>query len=434
LTSDLGDELPVTVLRGGKKLDFVVGTVRSEELGLPVMGILPASGRILTEVKPGSAAEQAALKVGDEVESIDGRVFLNWADAVLYMSARLGSPVELTVTRGAERLVRRFAPEPARMGSIGVIPRSFPRIASVFAGSPADRAGILAKDEVLAIDGKPTPDVIDVITLTAYGADGPLRFTLRRAGEIIEGRVVCETRPGQSRKFAGITLEARSDFVVGGVEKGSAADAAGLRPGDVLTGLGKLTLEGRNWDSFQTLLDAAARAGRPVLLAWKSGQVSWKREIKVKTVSNPLLADAGLSVSMTQPRLRKYAPWTAAVVGVKKSWQMVQQVYVFLRGVATRRISPTHAAGPGGIFKLTYKVASEGVTKLIYWLAIIGVNIAVVNILPVPPFDGGLLLLTGVEKIRGRAISDKWLTRLQVAGWAAVMLLLAFVTFNDIKR
>ena len=170
-------------------------------------------------------------------------------------------------------------------------------------------------------------------------------------------------------------------------------------------------------------------------MSWRSGKAEWAdKKIAVQAVDDTLRADAGLMVEPTLPRLRKYPPWVAPVVGLKKSWQVVEQVYIFLRGLVTGRISLKNAAGPVGIVRISYKVASEGIEVFIYWLAIIGANLAVVNLLPMPPFDGGLLVLTGVEKVRGKTLSEKWLIGLQLAGWAVVLVLITFITINDIMR
>lgn len=435
MMSDLEDNVLLTVLRNGKELGFSMKPKKDERLGLPFIGVLPATGRTVTAIEKGGPAEQAGLKAGDVIDTIDGTRYLNWGDVVLHMSARIGRPVEVKVQRGEESLALSLVPRSAKKGSIGVTPATFPTAAQVFKNSPADRAGVRPGDQVLAIDGKPTPNFVDLVSISAPNVGRPLAYTIRRGGEILTLTLTPEARPGEGRGTVGILFKPKSNFVVGSVEHGSPAQTAGIRPGDVLTRIDDVPLEGRNWDDVQDLLDAAAREGRQATISWRSGKAEWEnKKIAVTVLDNMLHADSGISVNPEIQWLRKYPPHTACVVGLKKSWRMVEQVYVFLRGLLTRRISLKLAAGPVGIVQISYLAASQGIVKFIYWLAIIGVNIAAVNLLPIPPFDGGLLVLTGIEKLRGKALSEKWLIRLQLAGWAFVILLLLTITYNDIMR
>jgi regulator of sigma E protease len=240
---------------------------------------------------------------------------------------------------------------------------------------------------------------------------------------------------GEHRGRVGVLLEPGGDFTIGAVDDNSPAAAARLRPGDVLTRAGKVSLEGKTWDLFQALLDEALEKGGRITLQRQSGRAEFPPvEVSVKAVADPLRADLGFAVEGGERRMRRYSPWRAPVVGLKKSWQVVRSVYVSIKGMLTRSISPKNAAGPVGIIRFSYAVAAEGPSKFIFWLAFLSANFAVVNLLPMTPFDGGLIVITGVEKLRGKPISEKWIMRLLMAGWAVVIVLLVFITINDIMR
>jgi len=436
--TDPGDNVTLTVKRGDQTREFTVTPEKSEgNMGLPVIGIEPASGRTVTKIEPGSPAQAAGFLTGDVIQTMDGMEFYRWPDAFQYLSVRVGKTVTVSVKREGEPkpLALEIMPRAAMRGSVGLVPKNFPKVDAVTAGSPAERGGVKAHDEILAIDGRPTPTIAVAAAIAARNTGKPLVYTIRREGKTLNLPLTPEIDPDSHRGVVGVRLEPVEDWTVGEVAPGSPAAAAGIRPGDVLTHVAGKSVAKSYWDGFQEVLDALAKTEKPaVTLVWRSGESVKQEKLTVNVAWDPLIADVGLSLNPWIRRFRKYPLHEAPVVGLKKSWRLVQQIYLFLRGVLTRRMSPKWAAGPVGIVQISYQQASEGVTKLVYWLAILSVNLVVVNLLPMPPLDGGLLILAGLEKIRGRALDEKWLLRLQLAGWAVVIILVLMITFNDIRR
>ena len=91
--------------------------------------------------------------------------------------------------------------------------------------------------------------------------------------------------------------------------------------------------------------------------------------------------------------------------------------------------------GPLGIITLSYRIVDQQpMVYYAYFLGLISATIAVVNFLPLPPFDGGLIVLMLIEKIKGSALTERTQGFVAYAGWAFVLALLVYVTFNDIVR
>jgi regulator of sigma E protease len=122
-------------------------------------------------------------------------------------------------------------------------------------------------------------------------------------------------------------------------------------------------------------------------------------------------------------------------MGADRTVRMFQQLVYTLRGLIGRNVSTSELGGPIQIATITYKIASSnGLGKLFYFLAILSVNLAVLNILPIPVLDGGHIFLLTVEKLKGRPLSQDVMNYVQYAGLIFVVGLMIYVTFNDIRR
>jgi regulator of sigma E protease len=128
-------------------------------------------------------------------------------------------------------------------------------------------------------------------------------------------------------------------------------------------------------------------------------------------------------------------PVDAMVMGYKKTVMFIAQTYVTLRRLIGGLVSPKDLMGPVGIITLSYRiVADRPFVYYVYFLGLISAAIAVFNFLPLPPLDGGLVVLLIVEKIKGSALSERVQAIIAYAGWTLIGTLILYVTFNDIVR
>jgi regulator of sigma E protease len=120
-------------------------------------------------------------------------------------------------------------------------------------------------------------------------------------------------------------------------------------------------------------------------------------------------------------------------MGLKKTSGFIAQTYVTLKRLLGGLVGPENLMGPIGIIAFSYRIVSEQpLIYYVYFLGLISAVIAVFNFLPLPPFDGGLVILLIVEKIKGTAVSEKVQGLLIYTGWVLVLMLFLYVTFNDI--
>jgi len=128
-------------------------------------------------------------------------------------------------------------------------------------------------------------------------------------------------------------------------------------------------------------------------------------------------------------------PIDAVVMGYRKTVMFVAQTYVILRRLIGGLVSPKNLMGPVGLITLSYRiVAEQPLIYYVYFLGLISAVIAVFNFLPLPPLDGGLVVLLLVEKIKGSALSERVQGIIAYVGWALIGTLILYVTFNDIIR
>jgi regulator of sigma E protease len=127
-------------------------------------------------------------------------------------------------------------------------------------------------------------------------------------------------------------------------------------------------------------------------------------------------------------------PLIAAQWGVRETRDLIVQFYLTLKRMMQRSIPLSNAMGPVGIVQAGARLADRGNDWLIWFLAQISANLAVVNFLPIPIVDGGLFLFLIIEKLQGRPLSSRTQSIAQVVGLALIVSVFIFVTYQDIMR
>jgi regulator of sigma E protease len=146
------------------------------------------------------------------------------------------------------------------------------------------------------------------------------------------------------------------------------------------------------------------------------------------------LADRGL-ILITDLRLQQAEnPWQAVKLGMNRTYGMIRMIYQNLVAMITGRVSTKTVGGPILIATEAYARASQDVYSLIFFLAVISVNLAVINFLPIPILDGGHMVFLIWEKVRGVPASETVRNAATIAGLALILLLVVFTFWLDISR
>lgn len=240
--------------------------------------------------------------------------------------------------------------------------------------------------------------------------------------------------------FAGIFMfygKQSTSARVDSVQPGSAAETAGFVPGDLV-----LSIDGRRVDSFadmqrivgtsagQTLQVEVDRGGRVVSLS----AIPALKEIKDNFGNVHRIGVLGITRSMApgDVRFEKSGPITALRQGVEETWFVIERTLSYIGGVIVGREATDQLGGPIRIAQVSGQVASAGFVALLHLAAVLSVSIGLLNLFPVPLLDGGHLLFYGIEAVRGKPLSERAQEVGFRIGFAIVVMLMIFATFNDI--
>jgi regulator of sigma E protease len=224
--------------------------------------------------------------------------------------------------------------------------------------------------------------------------------------------------------------------VVGDVLPNSAAEAAGLRTGDRI-----LSADGSKITRFQELQTyVALRAETPIALrVLRDGAevdltvVPQRADVPDGSGGTQRLGRIGVQNGSGTEFVR-LNPLDASVQAVRETWQVVANTFTYLGRIVKGKESGDQLSGPLGIAKMSGDMAKSGWLNLVVLMATLSVAIGLINLFPVPMLDGGHLLFYGIEAIRGRPLGERAQEYGFRIGFALVMSLFVFATWNDLNR
>ena len=346
------------IVFAGPGMNFVLAAVIFAivfaTVGRPVF---PAVIGRVTEASPAAAA---GLRTGDQIVEANGRAVAHWEDLdrlvaqgkAIQLKVKRGDAVEAVTVTPRQTVVRDpIFKESRDAWELGAGPKLTPQIGSVNGASPAEKAGIKAGDNVVAVAGQPI-----------YTPEELMQAIQKRGGQ---------TFP--------ITVERQ----------------------------GKL----------ETLTVTATSVKE-----------------KTPTGQEQEVGRIGVGIVTRTVTYEPYNPLQALYQGSVRTWDMTVLTVKGLWKVVVGSIDRSNIGGPIQIAAEAGRQAKEGLGSLALFTAIISVNLAVLNLLPVPMLDGGHLAFFIVEAIIGRPISIKKREAAQQVGFVLLMLLMVYALYNDLVR
>ena len=307
-----------------------------------------------------------------------------------------------------------------------------PRIARIAPGSPAEKAGFLRGDRIVAVDGDPVVAWDEFQQTVLFNPGRTLRVSVEREGATLELPVEVtlppEDAPQHRYRIGYIGLsEPAYDVRIWRVAGGSAAEAAGLEVGDIL-----LAIDG---EMILTSADVArliqARPETETTLPLRRGE-----EI-VKLTAVPSDRDGkGLLGIDSGPTVivRELGLVEAFTASLRQNVERVGLFFMVVGKLLTGGLSVRAISGPVDIFIFSGQALRQGWYPYLDLMALFSLQLGILNLLPIPFLDGGHIAILAIEGIRRRDLSMNLKERLLQIGFVALILLMGVVLYSDIAK
>jgi len=223
---------------------------------------------------------------------------------------------------------------------------------------------------------------------------------------------------------------------IGQIREDSPAHKAGLIKGDLIVSVHGKTTE--SWAEIKNLIKDSA--GREVdVTVQREGRLLGITLVPEETVEKNLFGEDVKSALIGIVAAGKYrkvemGPWEALKEGIRKTWEIIALTFLTIVKLFQGVVSIKTLGGPIMIGQLTGQVAQEGISYLVPLLAVISINLGILNLLPVPILDGGMIVFLLMELVIGKPISIKKRDMAQKAGIFLLAALIVVVTINDLSR
>ncbi len=404
---------------------------------------VPSNNAYIDAVSPDSPAAAAGWEPGDRIVEVAGVPVEDTDDVIGVTREYGGRPMNVVVERGGQRISTTVTPRedpPAGQGPTG-INLANPTAANIYVGavapgSPADQAGIQAGDRILAVNGREVED--------NYAAT----FELDRVqGKTVPVTVAADEGKGEPREeqlavpVTGLTITE--------VEQGSAAATAGWQADDRL-----VSVAGQLITSPEVLAGALEAAqGTTVPAEVIRGGATQQTQVAVPDLSNAdsILAAVGINASLPsaydplgidpkiEPRFEDVPAGQVIPRGFREAYDQTVAMIQGIRELVTSRDQWDQVAGPIGMGQITSETIEASPLPLWSVLTqisiVLSLNLAVLNLLPLPALDGGRLFFVLIEILRGgRRIAPEKEGVVHFFGLVVLLGLMFVIAFFDVDR
>lgn len=445
-------ETLVRLKRNGEIIERMVVPKYDKGTGFNQIGVL--GGIEPLRLKDDAYAKKIGVKPGDMIHAINGKPTFRMVDigdptghySEFYVTT--DAPLVLDVERAGQKN-REKVVAPPEVGEIDGLPKWFIGIefngnmvaeiaSSQKSQGPIAELGLMKGDVIVGVGGQAVLTSKEIHRALSEAATGP-GFTLkvmRKTGdapavEKVLGPIDLSLEDGETIRSAIVLRASGSLFRV---QPDSAAAKAGLVTGDKIVGVAGKAIEDKPEAGIDAVIKAIGESeGRAVTLnVLRDGQSVSVDVTPAKRLYNRAL----LSIDALRPtRTIAHAPFPKSVLrGFKECGYQFEKILAFFRSVFTGRVAAKNVGGIILIAKVSYDFAQEGLGKVLFFMGVLSLNLAFLNILPIPVLDGGHLLFLIIEKIKGSRVSEKFMNICYWIGFLLIIALMLFVTVNDVLR
>jgi len=305
-------------------------------------------------------------------------------------------------------------------------------VGGVEPGSAAEKAGLQALDRIVSIDGSPKPnwEAVAAQILTNAGREVPV--TVNRNGAIIETSLTPIKQGRSDAGYVGIHPHRLETNVVEQLVPESPAVAAGLQPGDTITAVNGIEIKTTSADAVRESIRSVPESQKTFPLTFvRNGE---RHEIQLSKILKDDQQIVGIARFVT-PMVTIRENFGGAIRrSINKNVEYGTLIFQVLGKLVTLQVSMKSVEGPIGIVQVAGQSYEAGFAPLIMLMAMISLNLGMMNLLPIPILDGGVMLMLMVEGVMGHDLSLAMKERIVQFGFVFLILLTAVVLYNDVVK
>jgi len=300
-----------------------------------------------------------------------------------------------------------------------------PRVGAVAAGSPAERAGVRPGDVIITVAGRKMDTWEQFSMAIGTKARREVAIEVLRDGQTVRMAVTPDAQTKYEIGDIGVFPDVHPSIAQ--VVPGEAGERGGLKAGDVV-----FAFNGETMTFSSQLKEVIAKHPNQAVVfdVLRRGE---RKTIQVNVAQEGKIGRVGITILDDVIAVQR-GPWEAAKLSVRRNWESGGDIFRVLVGLLTRETSPKQLTGPLGIAQLSGDAAAMGWVALLSFMAIISLNLGILNLLPIPVLDGGHIFIMALEGLARRDFSTKVKESLLFAGFAVLMVLMVTVIYNDLTR
>ena len=300
-----------------------------------------------------------------------------------------------------------------------------PRVGAVAAGSPAERAGVRPGDVIITVAGRKMDTWEQFSMAIGTKARREVAIEVLRDGQTVRMAVTPDAQTKYEIGDIGVFPDVHPSIAQ--VVPGEAGERGGLKAGDVV-----FAFNGETMTFSSQLKEVIAKHPNQAVVfdVLRRGE---RKTIQVNVTQEGKIGRVGITILDDVIAVQR-GPWEAAKLSVRRNWESGGDIFRVLVGLLTRETSPKQLTGPLGIAQLSGDAAAMGWVALLSFMAIISLNLGILNLLPIPVLDGGHIFIMALEGLARRDFSTKVKESLLFAGFAVLMVLMVTVIYNDLTR
>ena len=301
-----------------------------------------------------------------------------------------------------------------------------PVVGRVVDDSPADRAGIRVGEQIVSVAGRAVETWDDLFVAVMPRAEREIAVVVRGvAGGERTLQVVPEARTEFEMGDLGIGPAMRPQII--NVTPGDPADLAGIEIGDIIVAIDGDDVAG---GEFVELISGSG--GTPLTFTVRRGEGT--EQVRITPEMQGDRAMIGVGFSPYELEVMEPGFFEAFSMSLERNVEWSGLIFQTLAGLLTAETSPRQLVGPVGIAQLSGGAAQVGWVALFSLMAMISLNLGILNLLPIPILDGGHIFIMAMEGVTRRDFSIRVKERMLMAGFVVLMMLMVTVIYNDLTR